>query len=139
VSEATDLQEKMWDTVRNQDFEALRALYHPDYSYTGPDGQEHKGADAGIAVAQMYMSAFPDMSFEFRRKYACGEDVSITEVTVRGTHQGELQGISPTGRQIEGFLCNIIDVRDGKIYRERDYYDNMALLSQLGVSPQAGK
>jgi hypothetical protein len=84
----------MWDTVRNQDFEALRALYHPDYSYTGPDGQKRKGADAGVAVARTYTSAFPDMSFEFRHKYACGEDVSIMEVTVRGTHQGEL-GVSP--------------------------------------------
>lgn len=139
MSEATDLQEKMWDTIRNQDFEALRALYHPDYTYTGTDGQEHKSADAGIAVAQTYMSAFPDMSFEFRHRYASGDDVSIMEVAFRGTHQGELEGIPPTGRQIEGFACNVIEVRDGKIYRERDYFDNLAILSQLGVSPQAGK
>jgi ketosteroid isomerase-like protein len=33
----------------------------------------------------------------------------------------------------------VIDVRDGKIYREREYFDNLALLSQLGLSPQAGK
>jgi steroid delta-isomerase-like uncharacterized protein len=134
-----DLHEKMWDTIRNQDFEALRALYHPDFIYAGPDGQERKGADASIAVAQTYMNAFPDLSFEFRHKYASGEDVAIIELAFRGTHQGELEGMSPTGRQIEGVLCNVIDVRDGKIYRERSYFDELAILSQLGVSPQAGK
>jgi predicted ester cyclase len=139
VSDATDLYEKMWDTVR------IRTSKRSERSTTlitairGADGQERKGADAGIAVTQTYTSTFPDTSFAFRHKYACGEDVSIMEVTVRGTHQGELEGIPPTGRQIEGFLCNVIDVRDGKIYREREYFDNLALLSQLGVSPQAGK
>jgi predicted ester cyclase len=129
----------MWDTIRNQDLEELRALYHPDYTHTGTDGQERKGADAGIAIAQTYTSAFPDMSFEFRHKYAYGDDVSIIELAFRGTHQGELEGISPTGRQVEGVACNVIEVRDGKIYRERDYFDNLAILSQLDVSPQAGK
>jgi predicted ester cyclase len=81
-----------------------------------------------------YTSAFPDVSFEFRHKYACGEDVSIMEVTVRGTHQGELEGIPPTGRQIEGFLCKVIDVRDGKIYRVREYFDNLALLPARRVT-----
>jgi steroid delta-isomerase-like uncharacterized protein len=129
----------MWDAVNNKDFEGLRSLYHSDYTYTGTDGQEHKGAEAGVAVAQTYTSAFPDLSFEVRRQYDCGAGVSITEVTGRGTHQGELEGIAPTGRQVEGFACNIIEVRDGKIYRERDYFDRLALLEQLGIAPEAGK
>lgn len=30
--------------------------------------------------------------------------------------------------------CSIIDARNGKIAREHDYYDVMALMSQRGVS-----
>jgi len=139
VSEAADLHQQMWDAVNSRDFAALRALYHPDYAYTGTDGQEHKGAEAGVAVAQTYTSAFPDLSLEVRRRYDCGGDVSIMELAGRGTHQGELEGIAPTGRPAEAFNCNIIEVRDGKIYRERDYFDRLALLEQLGIAPEAGK
>jgi len=34
-----------------------RELLHPEYSYTGGDGQTERGPDAGVAIAQMYRTA----------------------------------------------------------------------------------
>lgn len=44
-----------------------------------------------------------------------------------------MDGIPSTGRRIEIPYCNVIETKDGKIVRERDYWDNQALLRQLGV------
>ncbi|GAB3290624.1 ester cyclase [Parasphingorhabdus pacifica] len=132
MSEATDIQQKMFDLVRQHDLDGLRQLYHDDYVYLDAEG-EQPGAEAGIAVADKYKTAFPDLTFETRSTLACGDDVAVRELTVRGTHENELDGIAPTGRKIEVLLCNIVEIRDGKIYREREYYDNYSILRQLGA------
>ncbi|MBI5285700.1 MAG: ketosteroid isomerase, partial [Chloroflexi bacterium] len=30
--------------------------------------------------------------------------------------------------------CNVLEVRDGKIYREREYMDMFTMMAQLGVA-----
>ena len=133
MGEATSIQLKMIRTIEAHDFDGLRALYHPDYTYTGTDGVETKGAEAGVAVAQTYTSAVPDLSFEVVTQHAAGKDTAIVEMRVRGTHKEELDGIPATGREVTLEGCNIVQVRDGKIVRERDYYDTGEMLKQLGV------
>ena len=58
----------------------------------------------------------------------------MLEIVARGTHTGPLDGIPPTGRRAEVVGCNVVEIRDGKIHRERDYYDTMALMQQLGLA-----
>jgi len=31
-------------------------------------------------------------------------------------------------------VCHVIELRDGKIYREREYMDMMNMMTQLGVA-----
>jgi steroid delta-isomerase-like uncharacterized protein len=128
------LHRAMFDTVVSRDLDALRGLYHDDYTYAGGDGVEQKGADVGVAVAEAYLNAFSDLRLEIREQVAAG-DVSVIEFTARGTHDGELEGIAPTGKSIDVVVCNVIEAADGKILREREYFDQLALLQQLGVAP----
>jgi steroid delta-isomerase-like uncharacterized protein len=137
MSDAATIQREMFAAIEDRDLDRLRELFHPDYAYTGTDGVEHAGAEAGLAVAERFTTAFPDLSFEVRASHAVGDDVAVVEIVARGTHTGPLDGIPPTGRRLEGVGCNVIEVRDGKIHRERDYYDTLALLRQLGVAEAA--
>lgn len=134
MPDAATLQRQMFAAVEGRDLDRLRALYHPDYAYTGTDGVEHAGADAGLAVAELFTTAFPDLSFEVRAGHAVTDELAVMEVVARGTHTGPLDGIAPTGRRLEGVGCNVVEVRDGRILRERDYYDTLAMLRQLGVA-----
>ncbi|KAA0233539.1 MAG: Aklanonic acid methyl ester cyclase DnrD [Acidimicrobiales bacterium] len=133
MANAAELHRQMLDAVLDRDFDKLRDLCHADYVYAGGDGVEQKGADAGVAVAETYSTAFPDLSFEIRSQYEFDGDVSVLELTARGTHEAELEGIPPTGRRVEVVVCNIIEIQDGKIYREREYFDGLSLMQQLGV------
>ncbi len=134
MTDTAALQREMFDTImRDRDLARLRELYHPEYSYMGGDGIEQQGADAGVAVAETYTRAFSDLSIEIRHQYTCGDDVAVLELTARGTHDGPLEDLSATGRRVEIVVCNVIEARDGKIYREREYFDSAALMSQLGV------
>ena len=128
------IHREMYDAWNRRDFEAIRALLHPGYTYTGGDGKEMTGGpDMGIAVAQMYAAAFPDGKIELKQISIAG-DLSVTEFVARGTHGGPLMDIPPTGRPVAIHVCNVVEVRDGKIYREREYMDMLSMLTQLGVA-----
>ena len=131
MADAASLHREMVELVERKDFAGLRDLYHPDYRYWSADGQEG-GIDAGVAVAETYTAAFPDIQLEITSELSTG-DRSVVEFTARGTHQGELDGIAPTGRSVEVQVCNLIEVRDGKIVLEREYFDSASMLRQLGI------
>ena len=90
------------------------------------------GPAVGEKIGRMYAAAFPDAKIEIRKVYVQG-DTSIAEFTARGTHGGELMGIAATGKPVEIHVCNIVELRDGKVYREREYMDMMHMMAQLGV------
>lgn len=121
------------DAWNRRDFAAMRNLLHPQYTYTGGDGKELTGGpDTGLNIAKMYAAAFPDGRIEVRATYVQG-DTAVSEFRATGTHRGELMGIPPTGKRVNLVICNVMEVRDGKVYRERDYFDATAMLAQLGV------
>lgn len=132
MNDVQDLHRQMFKSVMDHDYATLRDLYAPGYAYRGPDGQPGD-VDMGVGVAEGYGAAFPDLQFEIERQWSPSPDVSIIEFTARGTHTGPLGELPPTGKSAEVVGCNIVEARDGKIVREREYVDTMTLMRQLGV------
>jgi ketosteroid isomerase-like protein len=136
-TDALTVQRTMLAAAQRGDMQALRETLHPDYAYTASDGVEQPGPDAGVAVAELYTTAFPDVVLEEVRSWTPTPDVAIMEFRVTGTHTGPLGDIPPTGRRVTGLVCNIVEVRDGLIWREHEFFDELALLRQLGLAPEA--
>ncbi len=134
MQDAATIQREMLAAVERRDFDRLRELAHPDYTYIGGDGVEQRGAEAAVAVAELYTTAFPDLTFEVRASHAPSDDVAILEVVARGTHTGPLGDIPATGRSAEVVACNVVEARDGRMIREREYFDSLTLMQQLGLA-----
>ncbi len=66
-------------------------------------------------------------------------NTAIAEMAATGTHNGNLLGIAPTGKRVNIVICNVMEVRDGRIYREREYLDMFSMLSQIGVVSLPGR
>lgn len=127
---------KLWN---DRDFDGLRKLCHSGYSYTGGDGKEMTGGpEVGIRIAQMFATAFPDGKLEVKKVYAQG-DTAIAEMIGRGTQKGEFMGLAPTGKSVTIHICNVMELRDGKAYREREYMDMLSVMTQLGAVKAPGK
>ena len=88
------------------------------------------------AFADMWRSSFPDWHSTFEELIAEGERVA-ERWTGRGTHQGELQGIPPTGKRVEIPGSVFYRIIDGKIVEFRGQLDMMSLMQQLGVIPSS--
>ena len=81
-----------------------------------------------------FRRAFPDWHSTAEELIA-EEDGVGERWTGRGSHQGEFQGIAPTGRQVTvpGFVFYRITA--GKISEFRGLFDGLSLLHQLGALP----
>ncbi len=134
MPDAAAIAHEYLEAWNRRDWEKFRGVLHPEYTYTGGDGQKQTGPDAGLAVGQMFATAFPDGKIEIRKISAAG-DVAVVEFTGRGTHTGDLMGIAPTGKQMTLPACTVLECRDGKIIAEREYMDMLHLMQQLGVAP----
>jgi steroid delta-isomerase-like uncharacterized protein len=67
--------------------------------------------------------AFPDMRVTVEDLIAEGDKVTA-RVTMRGTHQGEFQGIAPTGKRVEVEAIDMFRINDGKIVEHWGHADD---------------
>ncbi len=95
------------------------------------------GREAIRELAQGYVDAFAPR-FEIERQIASGDTV-MTCYRYRGTHQGEYQGVAPTKRSIEGAVCSVSEIQNGKIVQRTEYWDEATLLQQIGVDIAAAQ
>jgi steroid delta-isomerase-like uncharacterized protein len=124
------------EIVGQQNFDAIEEVFAEDYEDHDPANEEQtRGHDGVRAEAQMYLSSFPDMAFTIHEQIAEGDRV-VTRWTNRGTHQGELMGIPPTGKQVSADGITIHRIADGKIAEGWWNWDTMGLMRQLGAIPE---
>jgi steroid delta-isomerase-like uncharacterized protein len=118
------------------DPERVAAFYAPDYE--GMDVSEaspQRGPQAARQTVGRYLRAFPDLEITPEETIIQGERVAVVS-RVKGTHQGELMNIPPTGRQAAIRGVSIFTVRDGKIARAQYIWDVAGFLRSIGLLPE---
>ena len=88
-------------------------------------------------LLSVYLTAFPDARFFVEDAIAEGDRVA-SRYTFRGTHQGELMGIPPTGKHVTVTGIIINRIAGGKSVEGWLNFDALGLLQQLGVVPAMG-
>jgi steroid delta-isomerase-like uncharacterized protein len=108
-------------------------VYAPDYVYFYPSGtSKPMSREEVIEEMRMIWAAFPDCTWNIEEMVA-GGDVVVSRTIVRGTHKGTFMNIPPTGNKFEVNLINMSRVKNGKIVEEREDYDSLGLMQQLGL------
>ena len=121
-----------FENASQGNFDALSAIVSPAY-VLHPEGV--RGVEGLTAMVQGYRSALADLSVTIDHQFAEGDYVA-TRSTIRGRHDGELMGTSPTGRDVEFSCLTISRCRDGKIEEEWELADTTSLLRQVGALPE---
>jgi steroid delta-isomerase-like uncharacterized protein len=119
---------------RNQLDEIEREVLDPAavIYLTGMPGPLDRAAFKQTGV--LFAAAFPDHRSRLEAQVAEG-DLVVTRSTFEGTHRAELMGIPATGQHVTFAQVNFHRVAHGKIVEAWAYFDQMALLQQLGVVP----
>jgi ketosteroid isomerase-like protein len=143
---------------KNRNEQLIRQLYHlaeatskdtpkfvsmfakGGYFYDVAGGKKYYDADIGVTV-DVYAAAFPDMHRQLDKFYFY-ENVVIVELSLNGTHKGDLVmpagTIPPTGKEIHAPCCDVFHIENGKIASFHCYVAVPIMLAQLGVLMNLG-
>ena len=121
------------------DWDGFAQTIAPDGVYEEPATQRRVvGVQENIALAKGWKTAFPDVKGTITNAFASGDNVTV-EITWQGTHTGPLEGpmgtIPATGKRITVKSVQVARLEGGKAKENRQYFDLLGMLAQLGVLP----
>ena len=133
------LLERYVELYNAGDLDGVMDLYAEDSSQLMPDGT-FEGRSAIHDRLATELAAFSDIAHRYI-SYVEQGDAFADEFVFVGTHTGPIllpdgTEVPPTGKRVEVQGMELVRVRDGKIIVDNLYYDNLAVVAQLGVLPQ---
>ena len=111
--------------------DTLATFSHPRYELI-PSGQVIDGLDAVSAYYRAGRAVIPDQRNELIQLHHMDDGVAA-EFTLRGTHEGELRGMPPTGKEFECRMVALFlfEPDSDRIVCERVYFDAATIFAQL--------
>ncbi len=116
-----------------RDAARLAASFRPGGTYEDPNTGGRLGAGRLGAYASALWSAFPDLEFEELGMQESGGGQITFSWLMRGTNEGSLRGLPPTGARIALPGVDLITACDDGVERVQGYFDRATLMDQLGV------
>jgi steroid delta-isomerase-like uncharacterized protein len=136
MSEENKALTRRWaDILTQSNLDLVGEIYASDYVGHDPAMPEDvRGVEGAREFYSMYVGAFPDAEVTIEDQLAEGNMVA-TRWTGRGTHQGELLGVPPSGNRVEVSGITISRIEGGKVTEEWNNYDALGMMQQIGAIP----
>jgi len=136
-ADAIKVMKGMMDALNYKDFDKATSFFTEDLVYEDvPSGHRWNSAKEFIEFAKKVRLDFPDRKWEMTSSVSDGKKIA-TESVWSGTFVHSDDPKRPaTGKYVSGQCVSISELRNGKICRNRDYYDNLAFSQQLGLLPE---
>jgi steroid delta-isomerase-like uncharacterized protein len=125
------VREHMESENRHEFDVTMGTFHHPRYEIV-PTGDVYDGEDEVAGYFTDTRAAFPDQRNEPIAIHHA-DDAVIVEFWLRGTHEGELRGIPPTGRAFELRCVALFLFEADGLVCERVYFDLATIFGQLGI------
>lgn len=141
---AADSERAMMEAFRGykaawnrHDVAALTAYFEPNGTYIDPGAGRLSGA-ALTSWLQSLFAGIPDFKVESLSANPAGNRAIASQWVITGTWtqpfpSGPLAGVKPTGKSFVVPGASFFEWKDGKIASEVAYFDQLALLTQIGV------
>lgn len=100
--------------------------------------EEAHGAAGLQEMVEGYRAALSGLRVDIEHQFSAGDYVA-TVSTIRGTHDGDLMGTAPTGRDVSFGMITISRCEDGRIAEEWEIADTLSLLGQVGALPEPAR
>jgi len=106
--------------------------------FHGGGGQEVSGAEVMKQALTTFFDAFDNFHVTIEDMVGEGDKVAV-RFAETGRHQGEFDGIAPTGKEVMWTEMAIFRVAGGRIVEGWTVEDRLSLMQQLGAIPTSGQ
>jgi steroid delta-isomerase-like uncharacterized protein len=131
--ENKEIVRRFWGVWEKGNIGLVDELVAPDYVNHSPG---MPGQPEGIkAVVSMFRAGLPDLRVLIEDVVAEGDKV-VMRYRIEGTHEGELFGVPPTGRQVSIESITVERLSGGKIREHWRITDTLDMMQQLGAIPE---
>ncbi len=117
------------DIVNGGQVELLDEVLAEDFVAHGV-GSSPSGADGMRQLIATWRTAFPDWQDHIDEMVA-EDDLVVLKISARGTHEGPLLGINPTGEAVQWGMIEMVRLADGKITEQWGYSDFAEVVRHL--------
>jgi len=140
TSKTKHILDRNLTTHNARDINGYLANQSPDVEFVLPGGVTLHGRDQVRHYTEALWKAFPDGVLTFGNQ-VLAEDAAATELVFTGTHTGPMMTpngpIPPTGKRVTTHSVSILRMKDDLIAWEHVYFDQLEMLTQLGLKPAA--
>jgi len=141
AKENAALAQKIYQLFSDNRFDEVMSLATEDMEVVlVPFGQTFHGPEGFRNFMMGFKSAFPDITINQVVSQIATDEAVVSEFTARGTHTGPLMTpageVPPTGRTVDLTVCEVWQIRDGKVASLHNYQDAASLMRQLGLLPE---
>jgi predicted ester cyclase len=139
MADAQEVGARFVEAFNAHDEQRIRELSAENEVFEAPGDVRLEGRDATVAYAMSWVNAFGDARIDVHDEHVDGDWV-VQEFVFSGTHTGPLLSpsgeIPPTNRQLRGRGVQIFRVEDDVVVDTRLYFDQVEVLTQLGLMPE---
>ena len=115
--------------------DVIDELVSPDFvGYDAAEPEPIRGPAGVKANVEKYLAGFSNARVTVNDQVVEGNKVA-TRWTGKGTHDGEIAGVAPTGKEVTITGLTISTVENGKLVEDRTVWDTLGMLVQLGAVP----
>jgi len=130
------------DAFNAHDEARIRELNSENTVFEAPGDVHVEGREPATQYAMAWLNAFPDARITVHNELASADWVA-QEFTFEGTHEDTLSGpggeIPATHRRLKGRGVQIFRVENDAVADTRLYFDQVQVLTQLGLMPEAAR
>lgn len=135
MADASEIVRFLFEEPWKGNMDVIDEFVAPGYVGHDPSEPEPiRGPQGFRRQIEKYLTAFPDARITVDEQFAAGDRVA-SRWTGRGTHQGEIEGISPTGKEVTVTGLTFSRLEGGNVIEEWITWDTLGMLVQLGAVP----
>jgi predicted ester cyclase len=135
MADSKKIVKELFEEPWKGNWEVIDTYVAPGYVGHDPaDPEPIRGRDGARANIQKYLDGFSNARITVDDQIAEGDKVA-TRWTGRGTHDGEIAGIAPTGKEVTVTGLTLSLLENGLVVEEWTTWDTLGMLVQLGAVP----
>jgi steroid delta-isomerase-like uncharacterized protein len=113
-------------------YNVLDEILAPHFVDHDPAPDQGPGIEGLKGFFRTMRTAFPDLKAE--PVEVVGTDTHVAmRYTISGTHQGEFQGVAPTGKSFKVSALQLARFEDGRCVERWGSTDELGMMKQLGI------
>ncbi len=134
--QVVNLIDRLYAMWNSQDFSLAGEIYTEDFrGFDITDQSRINGLEGVKRQLERFYRAFPDLVFANVETIFENDRVALYW-TARGTHNGTMMNIPPSGRSVHVNGVSLLRVEGGRFARSVHLWDLAALLREIGLLPE---